>query len=352
AGAAVEALAEPSQEPLATARVDAEGRYRLLLGLGAADGLYAFTLRARHGSGPPGPPTRLSVVRRLRPPDPFSVIPPPAATPEPEVVLQVVAEPAIAVLVTVDVRADGHAARLEARKLAGDSALALHVPLARDRVNELAVTGRDPAGNATDPVRHAVVQDSTAPAPPEVVVPTAPVAAGEATLEGRAPDAVRVEVSTLPGRPAATALDTDGTFRLRVPLAQEGENRFELVAVDAVGHASQPVAVVVVRDTTAPALADLRVEGATREGEVWVVRSPDGSFTAAGRTEPGARVTAAGDGAGGSAQAGADGTFALLLGPLPGPEAVTIVLVATDAAGNASPPGSIVVRWAPPSPSG
>ncbi len=337
----VEATREGEPGPTASAGVGGDGTYAVDLQLAAGEGMNVFSLRARAEDGSTGAATLLRIFRRTTPPTPFVVDPLPAVTGATSVTVQGSAEEGIVVIV----RVVGGAAPAQARKPAGVARFQVAVPLARDQEQRLVVTGEDLAGNTTAQVVRTIVQDSTAPSPPEVAGPPGPVSAAEVTLQGRAPEAAQVEATAADGSSTTTPVGGDGGFALRVPLPAEGENRFAIVAVDAAGNRSAPVSVVVVRDTVAPPPpSDLTLSGRpVAPGEQVVITSP--FVTIGGRAEPGATVTAQGDGLLSTGTAAPDGSFSLAGQVSRQDVAIRVAVEAIDAAGNRSGAVSFDLVW-------
>jgi hypothetical protein len=345
--AQVEAFPAGSDRLAAATGADASGDFELPLSLRASSNV--FRLRAVAPGASPGPTTELRIIRRTTPPSPFQVGQLPSPTGASSVLVQVTTESDIKVIV----RVTGGAADAEGTKPAGVATFSLTVPLKLDQENRLRITGRDLAGNETNPVEREVVQDSSAPAGPEVDPVTRPVNTQTLVLQGRAQGAARVEVTNL--SPARSAeVGADGRFAVTVPLGREGANTFDLVAVDRVGHRSPATRVTVTRDTTRPAAPhNLRVSGrpVAANGSVGV---NDPSLVIEGLAEPGATVTASSEGRTGSAIAASDsGAFSVTIALPDADAAYGVDIWATDVAGNQGATVRFTVvldRSAPPPP--
>lgn len=349
-GTMVEALREADGAVTASARAGGDGAYALLLSV--PDPLTIFLLRATRPGAPPGPATRLRILRRTTPPDPFTVDPLPDTTAALGIAVQGTAERDVVVIV----RVEGGAAPAQARKPAGESRFRVEVPLARDQAQRLTVTAEDLAGNRTAPIVRTIVQDSTAPPPPaeihvldangNVVVPPAPISVTRTTLAGRADEAARVEAAGPGGGAMSAAVGAGGRFAFTVDLA-EGDNPFDLVAVDAAGNRSAPASVVVVRDTSPPPPpSGLTVAGLPVETSPLVVVAGPG-LEIRGFAEPGSMVEAAGDGLFGATQSptAPDGAFDLLVPVSAAFGQARLDVQAIDAAGNRSVAASFTVSW-------
>lgn len=177
--------------------------------------------------------------------------------------------------------------------------------------------------------------DAPAPQPPADTTPPATpsglsFAADGSSLSGTTEAGASVTVRDAAGNIIGTATaGADGRFNVSLSPVQKNGETVTVTAADAASNTSSP-ATATAPDITPPAAADdLAV-------------SPDGG-TVTGKAEPGATVTVR-DPAGeaiGSVVVGGDGSFTLpLVPPLTNGESVSVIV--EDAAGNASPPASVV----------
>ncbi|WP_416465845.1 BapA/Bap/LapF family large adhesin [Pseudomonas sp. LFS044] len=195
--------------------------------------------------------------------------------------------------------------------------------------SSLQVTLTDAAGNVSQP------SPLTAP---DLVAPEQPtdltLTAGE-TLTGSAEPGARVEVRDANGTViGSTIVELDGTFSVTLDPVQANGEALAVTVTDADGNSSAPLAFTA-PDITAPDIITNVVAGA-------------GSVVISGRGEPGASVEVrnADGGVIGTGTVTPNGTFLVELdAPLNAGE--SIVLVQTDAAGNASVGLGIIVPQIP-----
>jgi hypothetical protein len=184
----------------------------------------------------------------------------------------------------------------------------------------LEVVAIDAAGNESTPGASVTV-DSSAPVTP-VVEPS-----NGSSVSGTAEPGSRVEVRDAGGAVLCSATaDPDGAFSCTIDPAAADGDVLEVVAIDATGNESDPGASVTV-DATAPAAP--------------VIKPTNGSVVS-GTAEPGSRVDVV-DADGNvlcSVVAEADGSFSCVPDPKP-KNGDVIRAVATDAAGNSGPFGSV-----------
>jgi len=167
--------------------------------------------------------------------------------------------------------------------------------------------------------------DTTAPATPIDLL----VSPDGLRLSGRGEAGARVNVFDAAGNLIGTGtVNADGSFDVALNTPQANGENLGVSLTDAAGNTSQPGAVTA-PDITAPA------------APTGLAINEQGN-TLTGRAEPGSTVQVRGaDGAVlGSAVAGADGQFSVTLQP-PQTDGQALQVTATDAAGNASTPGSV-----------
>ncbi|WP_143479457.1 Ig-like domain-containing protein, partial [Pseudomonas fluorescens] len=149
-------------------------------------------------------------------------------------------------------------------------------------------------------------------------------------LTGKGQAGTTVTVKDAAGNVLGTStVGADGNFQVNLGTPQTNGETLQVTLKDALGQVSPP-ATVVAGDTTAPAAAS--------ELEV----SPDG-LTVSGKGEPNSTVTIS-DAAGnviGTGKVGADGSFQIDLST-PQTNGETLQVTLTDAAGQVSPPATVV----------
>ncbi|CRN06907.1 hypothetical protein PYEL_27300 [Pseudomonas sp. URMO17WK12:I11] len=183
----------------------------------------------------------------------------------------------------------------------------------------------DPSGNASEPLLFDV------PLVPAPASPSGLVVADDGTsISGTAPAGSQVQVRDADGNVVGSVVvGAGGTFTVVLNPAQANGELLDVVAIDGAANASLPVQVTA-PDITPPAIpGELQVNG-------------DGSVVT-GRAEAGSTVRVlAADGVTvlGSAVVGATGVFSITLNP-PQVDGEVLQVNATDAAGNASLPGSV-----------
>jgi len=189
----------------------------------------------------------------------------------------------------------------------------------------LSLVQTDAAGNASDTLEFDVPL-TQAPATPSGLT----IAADGSSISGSAPAGSRVDVHDANGVLVGSIIvGAEGTFTVPLNPPQANGELLDVNAVDATGASSLP-AQVTAPDITAPVSPSALAVNA------------DGSIVT-GRAEPGSTVRVlAADGTTvlGSAVAAANGTFSVTLNP-PQVDGEHLQVTATDAAGNASMPGSV-----------
>ncbi|MFE8101468.1 Ig-like domain-containing protein [Brenneria goodwinii] len=187
------------------------------------------------------------------------------------------------------------------------------------------VTATDAAGNVSAPTT-ATAPDLTAPTAPADLL----IAADGTSVSGSAEAGSTVTLTDADGNVlGSVTAGEDGSFSVPLSPALTNGEEINVVASDAAGNASAPVSVAAPDLTAPPAPADLLI-------------AADG-ISVSGTTEPSSTVTIT-DADGnvlGSVTVGEDGSFSIPLSPVltNGEE---ISAVASDAAGNASAPVSVV----------
>ncbi len=295
---------------------DAAGAFTVRVPVG--EGTSFITLSATDAAG-----NTASVVRQVvldtRPPELAVTAPAEGlATRESSVVVTGTAKDVSA----VTVRVNGVAATVGA-----EGAFRAEVPLPADGAATLSIVATDAAGNAAQAERH-VVRDTQAPAL-SLAAPAEGLVTRESSvaLSGRVEDATAVTL-TLGGAPVAVG--TDGAFSATAALAADGPAPLSLVATDAAGNRTELVRNVV-RDTQAPTLElTSPTDGAVVRDETASISGRVADATAVSVTVNGTPATVA------------DGAFTASLTLADGE--TRVVVIATDAAGNAAQAERRIVR--------
>jgi hypothetical protein len=237
---------------------------------------------------------------------------------------------------TLQVR--GGADALVETQVTGDGSFSIDVPLREDAMNTLLVSQKQGDGAESPSTTVSVVHDGTAPESPELDPVTTPTRRVTVTLRGSAEAGATVAI-TGGADDASGEVGSDGRFSADVTLntatAEITENALSVVAVDAAGNASEPVAVTIVHNPNlpldAPALDD--APGYTNEATV----------TLTGTTEGGVTITVSGGASAASATASDDGAFSVDVSLTPNTENTLSVFAVNPTTGLSSPPASVVI---------
>ncbi|WP_454903847.1 Ig-like domain-containing protein [Variovorax gossypii] len=184
----------------------------------------------------------------------------------------------------------------------------------------LRATATDPAGNTSPEAKTTV--DSAPPPAPTVDATNGNAITG--TAEAGSVVTIKDNAGNLIG---STTADANGKFGINPSARPAGGTQISVVAVDAAGNASQPATTTV--DGTPPPAP--------------VLNASSGS-PITGTAEPGSVVTVKDDAGNliGSTTTGTNGVYSITPAKLPA-HGVKISAVATDAAGNASQPGTTTI---------
>lgn len=210
-----------------------------------------------------------------------------------------------------------------------DGTFTIRVTLRPDVANELSATATDLAGNTGPATTATVTQDPDLDVPVALDPVVSPTQDTTVTLTGTTQAAATVNVAG-GAAPATTTSDGAGRFSVDVTLTPNTRNELR---ISRTGGTTE-TAVAIVHDDVAPAVPTLNP-----------IASPTNrrSFDVAGATEPLARVAVAGGTAGATGRADATGRFAVPV-TIAENATATLVVVASDAAGNASGPAQVEVR--------
>ncbi|WP_241587782.1 Ig-like domain-containing protein, partial [Rosenbergiella epipactidis] len=218
--------------------------------------------------------------------------------------------------------ADGNT--LGSTTVAADGSFTATLDPAQTNGETLTVTATDAAKN-TSAAASTTAPDTTAPAAPTDVA----VSADGDTVTGKAEAGSTVAIKDADGNTLGSAtVGSDGTFSVTLPAAQTNGQTLSVTATDVAGNVS-PAATITAPDTTVPAapsgvqLSDdgLTVTGKGEAGSTVAIKDADGNTLA-------------------SATVGSDGTFSVTL-PAAQANGQTLIITATDAAGNTSAAATI-----------
>ncbi|MBX3273899.1 MAG: hypothetical protein KF729_26780 [Sandaracinaceae bacterium] len=209
-------------------------------------------------------------------------------------------------------------------------AFAVDVTLRRDAENMISVVARDRTGNEGAPATVSITQDSTLEAPIFVDPVSSPTRMARIAIGGRATAGITISVSggADPAGVETTAAG-DGTWSVMIDLTANAAN--ELV-VTRPGSGVETV-VVVVHDTIPP-----------DPPTVNPIPTPTGAtaIVVSGRAEPGATVSVSGGVATVVTSAAPDGRYSAGV-TIAADATSTLSVIATDRAGNASSPRTVMV---------
>ena len=233
------------------------------------------------------------------------------------------------VTVTLDGAAPG-APALGTTTVAADGTFTVNLTSAQLNGQALSVVQADVAGNAAA-AQPLLALDSTAPVSPTVTALNLNGAELVGTAEAGSTVTVRAADGTILGSGVATA----GVFTIALNPAQFNGEQISLVARDAAGNLSTPLAYSVADGTPPAPVTALSINA--------------DHTVLTGLGEALATVTVSRNGIPiGSAQVGADGTFAITLDPAPG-NSEQLSIVQTDLSDNASDAATLTVpTQAPP----
>jgi hypothetical protein len=238
---------------------------------------------------------------------------------------------------------------------ASEAGFAVTVPLTPDAANRFLVVATDAAGNRSSAtVVPTITEDSTAPGAPVVQGPAGPTVVNTSSIgiTGVAEQGSLVQVfvdsdddglldegEAVVGRQQLTGIDP--AYRITVPLAPNGVNRFRVLVTDATGNLSPSIAVPeITHDSIAPM--------APRLGSPLSSTTTDASsIDIAGEAEPGSLVQVfvdangngvvdAGEALAGSQQLGSLASSYRVTVPLAPNGINRFLVVTTDPAGNRS----------------
>jgi hypothetical protein len=205
----------------------------------------------------------------------------------------------------------------------------------------LGVTATDPAGNTSPPTTRPFSVDTLPPAAPMVITPTLNSLLNTATptVAGTAEPNATVQVKDGPGGPVVctTTASVSGAWSCTLPSPlSQGPHTLSANAVDAAGNLGPNVTVPVTVDSVAPTAPAITqpTNGAVLPGQ---------SPTIAGTAEPGAAIVVKdGPTTVCITTANAGGTWSCQPSAPLSNGAHALTALATDAAGNASPPSTPV----------
>lgn len=202
-----------------------------------------------------------------------------------------------------------------------DGRFAVLVDLNTDTDNALSVIATDVAGNASEPALLTITHDGTLPTPVVVNAVPSPTSLNPISLSGTTEPGATVQIVGGPAMVEAMA-DAAGTFMAEVTLFANASNELHIRRA---GSGADTI-LVVVHDDVAP-------DAPT----VSSIPSPTGStaLTVSGSTEPLVRLSVTGGLTAVTGNAASDGGFSLPVS-IAADRASTLVVVATDRAGNSS----------------
>lgn len=220
---------------------------------------------------------------------------------------------------TVEVR-DASGALLGSGTAAGDGTFSIVLSPVAPHGSVLSVTASDAVGNTSTPTEATV--DALAPAAPTVEP------SNGRTLTGAAEPGSRVEVRDASGALLGTVVaGPDGSFTVTLSPAAADGAVLSITATDAAGNTSAPSEIDVDAAPPVPPALDpsdgLTVSGTAEAGSLVVVRGPTGAAL-------------------GSALAGPDGTFTIVLSPAQH-DGVVVSATAADDLDNTSPASNVTV---------
>ncbi len=210
----------------------------------------------------------------------------------------------------------------------GDGRFGVLVDLNEDADNMLEVVATDVAGNASEPAMLTLTHDSSLPTPVLVNPVPSPTSMNPIMLSGMTEPGAMVQIVGGPSMVEATA-SASGSFMAEVMLFANASNELHIRRA---GSGADTI-LVVVHDDIAPAAPSVNS-----------IPSPTGStsLTVSGTSEPFVRLSVTGGSAAVTGNAGADGGFSLPVS-IAADATATLVVVATDRAGNSSSATTLMV---------
>jgi hypothetical protein len=210
----------------------------------------------------------------------------------------------------------------------GDGRFGVLADLTEDVDNMLEVVATDAAGNASEPALLTLTQDSSLPTPVLVNPVPSPTSINPVMLTGSTEPGAIVQIVGGPSMVEATA-SASGSFMAEVTLFANASNELH---VRRAGSGADTI-LVIVHDDIAPAAPSVNS-----------IPSPTGStsLVVSGTSEPFVRLSVTGGTAAVTGNAGADAGFSLPVSIAPNATA-TLIVVATDRAGNSSPATTIMI---------
>ncbi len=305
----------------ATATADGTGAFSVDVDLrpNTTNTLSVFAVNTATGES--SPPATLVIVHDDMPPEP------PALDPQPS--------PTGATVAHVSGTSEANAAidiaggATEAMGTAdADGAFRIDVMLTPDATNDLSVTATDRAGNTSDPATVSIQEDSSLEAPVDVNPIPSPTSDNPITLSGTTEPMVDVQIMG-GASPVTVTSGADGSFSTSVMLNANTRNELHVQRVSG----TVETIVVVVQDSLPP-----------EAPMVDTIPSPTSrtDITVSGASEPDARIAISGGASPASGTADGTGRFSVPV-TLAMDSTSTLNVIATDRAGNASSPTTVMV---------